>query len=593
MTPLILLPYLVILAGIGFFLFRENVMRKKARELSRQVDERTVRLEEITNDERKARLEAEQSNIAKSVFLATMSHEIRTPMNGVVGMASLLKQTSLTIEQKEYTDTIITSGEALLSVINDILDFSKIEAGKMELEQKDFVLRNCIEEVLDLFASKANKMGIDLIYQIDLNVPATLIGDSLRLRQVITNLVSNAIKFTQHGEIFIGISLLNIKGDKASIGFEVRDTGIGIPSDKIDRLFKAFSQVDSSTTRKYGGTGLGLVICEKLISLMGGGISVQSEAGKGTTFSFNINVDLSQQAQNEANLDIAILENKKILIVGDNITSSSVIQKNLNQFKCKTTIVTCGKEALLTLFEVLDFDLIVADMQMTDMDGMQLASRIRQEHASLPIVLLSGLGDNRPKGLLENFCAIVNKPIKQNVLIKQVLRLLKKEEETVLAVKPQSVLSTDFSKLYPLNILITEDNLTNQKLAERVLTKLGYKPEKALNGEEALFAQEKRSYDLILMDVQMPVMDGLEATQKIRLLQIKQPVIIATTANAMAEDRKMCLDAGMDDYISKPLKVEELVKIIEKWALKMKEPVMYKLPMDTEIVEERRKAKSA
>jgi signal transduction histidine kinase/CheY-like chemotaxis protein len=572
MVPLLILSFLIIIGStVCFFLLREKKMKQLAEELLKEVEDRTTRLEEITEDERKARLEAEQSNIAKSVFLATMSHEIRTPMNGVVGMASLLKQTSLTIEQKEYTDTIITSGEALLNVINDILDFSKIEAGKMELEQKDFNLRSCIEEVLDLFAVKANKMGIDLIYQIDFKVPATIIGDSLRLRQVITNLVSNAVKFTQQGEIFIGVRLQNVNGNKASLGFEVRDSGIGIPSDKIGRLFKAFSQVDSSTTRKYGGTGLGLVICEKLIGLMQGEISVESEVGKGTKFSFDIVVELTQEAQNEANLDIAILEGKKVLIVGDNFTSNSVIQSNLQQFKCKTTLATSGKEALLMLFETADIDLIVADMQMIDMDGMQLASRVRQEHAKLPIVLLSGLGDDKPKGRLEDFCSIVNKPIKQNVFIKQILRLLKREEGPVQVEKTNNLLTTEFSKIYPLNILIAEDNATNQKLAERVLTKLGYKPEKALNGEEALFAHEKRSYDLILMDMQMPIMDGLEATGKIRLLAGKQPIIIATTANAMAEDRKMCLDAGMDDYISKPLKVEELVKIIEKWAAKLKD----------------------
>jgi signal transduction histidine kinase/DNA-binding response OmpR family regulator len=573
MVPIISV-FLLVLAGvIYFFKVRERNMKRKTDDLLKQVEDRTLRLEQISEEERKARLEAEQSNIAKSVFLATMSHEIRTPMNGVIGMASLLKQTPLTSEQKEYTDTILSSGESLLNVINDILDFSKIEAGKMELEQADFNLRSCIEEVLDLFANKANKSGIDLIYQIDFKVPSNIIGDTLRLRQVIINLVSNAIKFTQQGEIFISVQLLALHGDKAEIGFEVRDTGIGIPADKLDRLFKSFSQVDSSTTRKYGGTGLGLVICEKLIALMDGKISVESEVGKGTKFSFKIKAGLSKEAQDEANLDVGILEDKKVLIVGDNFTSSSVIQNNLKQFKCRTQLVTSGKETLQMLLDVSDFDLIIADMQMNDMDGMQLASRVRQEFPKLPIILLSGLGDDKPKGRLEVFCAIVNKPVKQNNLIKQILRLLKAETELLPANKPDNLLSTDFATRYPLNILIAEDNMVNQKLAERVLSKLGYKPEKALNGEEAVFAQEKRGYDLILMDVQMPVMDGLEATQKIRQLEGRQPIIIATTANAMVEDRDMCLRAGMDDYISKPIKVEALVAILEKWGVHLQKQV--------------------
>jgi signal transduction histidine kinase/DNA-binding response OmpR family regulator len=567
----ILLGLLLLFSFATFFMVRQKLIRKKMQGLLKEVEERANRLDAITTEERKWRLDAEQSNVAKSTFLATMSHEIRTPMNGVTGMASLLKQTKLNDEQREYTDTILSCGETLLNVINDILDFSKIEAGKMELEHKDFNLRNCIEEVLDIFATKANKLGLDLIYQIDFKVPTNIIGDSLRLRQVIINLVSNSIKFTQQGEIFIGVQLLNLNGNNAELGFEVRDTGIGIPSDKVGRLFKAFSQVDSSTTRKYGGTGLGLVICEKLITLMNGKISVESEVDKGTKFSFTIKAGLSKQAQSEANLNIEVIAGKNILIVGDNFTSCTVIQNHLKEFNATTKLATSGKETLVFLYENLKFDLIIADMQMVDMDGMQLASRIRQEYPTLPLILLGGMGDDKPKGRLEAYCSIVNKPVKQNALIKQIIKHLKKEETSVsMDTESKNLLSADFSKLYPLNILIAEDNLVNQKLAERVLTKLGYSPHKALNGQEAVFAQEKRSYDLILMDVQMPVMDGLEATKKIRQLQEKQPIIIATTANAMLEDRQMCLQAGMDDYVSKPINIEELVRVLQKWSTQIK-----------------------
>jgi signal transduction histidine kinase/ligand-binding sensor domain-containing protein/DNA-binding response OmpR family regulator len=554
---------LVVSIAVGLYLIysiRTRLLRRQQRHLEEEVQVRTEQLNRSVEKEKEA-------NEAKSIFLAMMSHEIRTPLNGIIGMSNLLSDSHLNKEQQEYAVTIQQCGETLMSVINDILDFSKIESGHMELERADFYLDDCIEEVLDLFAPKAGMAGIDLISEMDDEVPRLINGDKVRLRQVLMNLVSNAVKFTRKGDVFIHVGAGKPVPEKGmELIFTVQDTGIGIPADKLHRLFKAFSQVDASTTRQFGGTGLGLVICDKLVHLMGGEISVESTEGKGTAFQFTIIAGEAGPADIPESIGpLRELAGKQVLIVDDNLTNLRILNKQLEKWGLRTSATSSPEEALTWIEYGRSFDLVLTDMNMPGLTGTSLAKRIHAKVPLVPIVLLSSSWDELSTDKEDMFKAILHKPARQQQLLGTLMELLQeKGPRTETIAPPQRHIDPEFADRNPHRILVAEDNLVNQKLIGHILTKLGYAPDMASNGKEAVERSRLTAYDLILMDVSMPELDGLQATKVIRSEEGSQPVIVAMTANAMEGDRQACLDAGMDDYLSKPLQLDQLLTVLEK-----------------------------